>query len=134
VTRLYTAPPPEMGPGTQFRTQPDANRSFIERVLSFPENVEVEATLTYPAPAPTPPGQTPAPSPFAPTVSGTASLLMHWSMVKLPEKPMMPRVADKRIGFFSIQQLDYGRPEQRAQERQYGRRRRVWADGPRGRD
>ena len=118
VTRLYTAPPPELGPGTQFRTQPDANRSFIERVLSFPENVEVEATLTYPAPPPTA-TQAQAPSPFEQTVTGTASLLMHWSMVKLPEKPMMPRLADKRIGFFSIQQLDYGRPEQRAQERQY---------------
>lgn len=121
VTRLYTAPPPEMGPGPQFRTAPDANRSFIERVLSFPENVEVEATLTYPAPAPTANLQfpTPAPNPFAPTVAGTASLLMHWSMVKLPDHPMQPRLADKRIGFFSIQQLDYGRPEQRAQQRQY---------------
>ena len=130
VTRLYTAPPPEMGPGTQFRTQPDANRSFIERVLAFPENVEVEATLTYPAPAPTTPGPTPVPSPFAPTASSTASLLMHWSMVKLPEKPMMPRVADKRIGFFSIRQLDYGRPEQRAQERQYVVRWRLEKKDP----
>lgn len=117
VTRLYTAPPAEMGPGTRFRTQPDANRSFIERVLAFPENVEVEATITYPPP-PTGGAAQPA-SPFAPAVTGTASLLLHWSMVKLPENPMMPRVADKRIGFFSIRQLDYGRPEQRAEERRY---------------
>ncbi len=118
VTRLYTNPPPEMGPGSRFRGQPDANRSFIERVLAFPENIEVEATVTYPAPAPG--GQPSQPtSPFAPPVTGTASLLLHWSMVKLPEKPMMPRLADKRVGFFSISQLDYGRPEQRAQERRY---------------
>ena len=130
VTRLYTAPPPEMGPGTQFRTPPDANRSFVERVLSFPENVEVEATLTYPAP-PATPGQAQAPtSPFAPAVSGTASLLMHWSMVKLPEKPMMPRLADRRIGMFLIQQLDYGRPEQRAQERHYVVRWRLEKKDP----
>jgi hypothetical protein len=44
---------------------------------------------------------------------------MYWSMVRLPDKPMMPRLADKRIGFFSLQNLDYGRPEQRAQRRQY---------------
>ncbi|MBI4519463.1 MAG: zinc-dependent metalloprotease [Gemmatimonadetes bacterium] len=118
VTRLYTAPPPEMGPGNRFRNQPDANRSFIERVLSFPENVEVEATLTYP-PAGGGGGQQQPSSPFEPNISGTASLVMHWSMVKLPEKPMMPRLADKRIGFFSINQLDYGRPEQRAEEREY---------------
>ena len=119
VTRFYTAPPPEMGPGTQFRSAPDANRSFIERVLTFPQNVEVEATLTYPAPPPAGPGQAQPVNPFAPTISGTASLLMHWSMVLLPEHPMQPRRADKRIGFFSIQQLDYGRPEQRAQQREY---------------
>ena len=129
VTRLYTAPPPELGPGTRFRTQPDANRSFIERVLSFPDNVEVEATLTYPAP-PVTAAAAPAPSPFAPAVSGTASLLMHWSMVKLPDNPMMPRLADKRIGFFSIQQLDYGRPEQRAEERRYIVRWRLEKQDP----
>ena len=119
VTRFYAAPPPEMGPGNQFRGTPDANRSFIERVLSFPQNVEVEATLTYPAPPPGVPGQAQPVNPFAPTANTTASLLLHWSMVKLPEHPMQPRLADKRIGFFSIQQLDYGRPEQRAQQRQY---------------
>jgi hypothetical protein len=44
---------------------------------------------------------------------------MHWSMVKLPDRPMMPRLADKRIGFFSLQQIDYGRAEQRAETRNY---------------
>jgi hypothetical protein len=130
VTRFYTAPPPEMGPGNQFRGTPDANRSFIERVLSFPQNVEVEATLTYPAPQGGP-GQAQQPAnPFAPPVTETASLLMHWSMVKLPEHPMQPRLADKRIGFFSIQQMDYGRPEQRAQQREYIIRWRLEKNDP----
>ena len=112
VTRLYTAPPPEFVPTARSRTPPDANRSFIERVLSFPTNVDVEASLTYaPPPAgPPTPGQAPA---------GTATIVMHWSMITLPEKPMMPRLADKRIGFFSIDMLDYGRPEQRAETREY---------------
>ncbi len=118
VTRLYTAPPPEMGPGSRVRTQPDANRSYIERVLSFPENVEVEATITYPPPPQTGGQQAPA-SPFAPAATGTATLTMHWSMIKLPDDPMMPRLADKRIGFFALSQIDYGRPEQRAQTRRY---------------
>jgi hypothetical protein len=117
VTRFYTAPPPEIGPGPRVRTQPDANRSFIEQVLSFPENVEVEATITYPPP---PTGGPQAPiNPFAPAATGTATIAMHWSMVKLPEKPMMPRLADKRIGIFTLQQIDYGRPEQRAEARHY---------------
>ena len=115
VTRLYTAPPNEIGPGAQFRGAPDPTRSFIDRVLSFPQNVEVEATLTIPAP---PPGGSGAPAnQFAPVATGTATVGMHWSMVKLPDRPMMPRLADKRVGFFSIDNLDYGRPEQRAQQR-----------------
>ena len=118
VSKLYTAPPPELGPGAQFRGAADPTRSFVEKVLSFPTNIEVEATLTFPPPPPGGPGA-PAANPFAPAATGTASVGMHWSMIKLPEKPMMSRLADKRIGFFSLQKLDYSRPEQRAQERQY---------------
>lgn len=117
VGRFYTAPPPELGPGSIVRTQPDANRSFIDKALAFPTNVEVEATLTYPPP---PVGGPAAPAnPFQPQAAGTASLTMRWSMIRLPEKPMMPRLADKRIGFFSLNQIDYGRPEQRAETRTY---------------
>ncbi|MEO6446647.1 MAG: zinc-dependent metalloprotease [Gemmatimonadaceae bacterium] len=117
VTRLYTAPPTEIGPGNQFRGTPDPTRSFIERVMSFPENVEVEAVLTITPPPGAAGAQ--AGNPFQPAASGTASIVMHWSMVKLPDTPMMPRLADKRIGFFSLRNLDYGRPEQRAQQREY---------------
>ena len=63
VSRLFTNPPPELGPGQRLRGAADAQRSFIERVAAFPENVEVEATLTYAVPT-QPPGQgTPAPTP-----------------------------------------------------------------------
>ncbi len=117
VTRFFTAPVPELGPGARVRTQPDANRSFIERVLAFPENVNVEATITYPPP-PAGGGAAPAGG-FGGTATGTASIVMHWSLIKLPEKPMMPRLADKRIGIFTLEQIDYGRPEQRAQTRFY---------------
>ena len=116
VSRFYTAPPPEFGPGNRFRGVPDANRSFVERVLSFPTNVEVEATLTFPPPPPAPGAPV---NPFDPGPTGTASVLMHWSMIRLPETPMMSRLADKRIGFFDLEQIDYGRPEQRAQNRNY---------------
>mgnify|MGYP001332605664 CR=1 FL=1 len=118
VSRLYTAPPPEFGPGApQYRGNPDPSRSFVERVLAFPTNVDVQATITFPPP-PQLPGAAPA-NPFAPAATGTASVSMYWSMIKLPEQPMMPRLADKRIGFFTLQQIDYGRPEQRSQTREY---------------
>ena len=112
VSRLFTAPPPEMVPAARARTNPDANRSFVERVLTFPTNINVESSLTYPPPPAAPAGA-------GAQAQGTATLVMHWSMVLLPERPMMPRLADRRIGFFSVDMLDYGRPEQRAQSREY---------------
>ena len=46
-------------------------------MLAFPTNVDVEASLTYgPGPAAAAPGQAPA---------GTATIVMHWSMIALPD-------------------------------------------------
>jgi hypothetical protein len=128
VGRFYTAPTPEFGPGAAFRTAPDANRSFIEKALAFPTNVDVEATLTFPAP---PPGGPAAPvNPFAPQATATATITMRWSMIRLPDTPMMPRLFDKRIGLFSLSQVDYGRPEQRAETRTYVVRWRLEKKNP----
>ena len=114
VTRLFTAPPSEMGPGPAMPGNPDPSRSFIERVVAFPENVNVEALLTVAVPAGRAGGAGALPAPAT-----TRSVTMSWSMVKLPDRPMMPRLFDKRTGFFSLQQIDYSRPEQRAQTRRY---------------
>jgi hypothetical protein len=129
VSRLFTNPPPELGPGQRLRGAADAQRSFIERVATFPENVEIEATLTYAVPPPQQGQQQPAPQPGpfgqAAARPGAASVLMHWSMVRLPQNPMMPRLHDERVGFFSIRQQDYGRPDQRAATRRYITRWRL---------
>lgn len=103
VTRLYTTANPEFGPRNQIRGTLDAGRSFLERVASFPRNVEVEATQTYTV---TPPSSGNVPEQFRPTPR-TVSVLMHWSMVKLPENPMQPRLADSRVGYFSVRKEDY---------------------------
>jgi len=55
---------------------------------------------------------------------------MHYSMVKLPEKPMMPRLFDERVGYFTIQQTDYGVDEQRAPKRVYITRWRLEKKDP----
>jgi hypothetical protein len=118
VNRFYTAPPTEIGPGSAYRTPPDANRSYVDRVLAFPQNIEVDATLTY-APSPATPA-TPAPTGgFGAAPTGTSTITLRWSMLKLPDQPMMPRLFDKRVGFFSLNQVDFGRPEQRAETRTY---------------
>jgi len=115
VTRLFTTSIPEIA---ALRTQIDPTRSFIERVMAFPENVEIEATQTGTAPAPAGPGGGGgAAAPGAPRPA--QSVLAHWSLVKLPEQPMMPRRFDERVGYFSIRQVDFGTPEHRSATRRY---------------
>ena len=86
----------------------DGDRSFLARAMAFPENVEVRSVLTYESSEPP-----------ANASTGTLSVEMAHSMVLLPEEPMRPRRYDPRVGYFSIQQTDYGLPAQRAETRRY---------------
>ncbi|MDP1889774.1 MAG: DUF5117 domain-containing protein, partial [Gemmatimonadaceae bacterium] len=132
VTRLYTAPPTEMSITASVRGTLDAARSFIDRAAAYPTNIEVQSTLTMnvtPTPRSPFPGMpaTPPP-PGAPPMS--KSYVMHWSMVRLPEKPMMARLRDSRVGYFHTTTVDYSRPEQRAQERAFIARFRLEKKDP----
>ncbi len=132
VTRLFTSPPTEISVLRRYRGQIDASRTFFERVATFPTNIETEATITINA---TP---TPTPSPFgggAPGGAGQAppqseSYLLHWSMVKLPEQPMMPRLCDARVGYFRTTSIDFSRPEQRSESRCFITRYRLEKKDP----
>ena len=77
-------------------------------------------------------GPQPPPNPFAQGMrAGTnATVVMHYSMVKLPEKPMMPRLFDERVGYFTIRKIDYGIDEQRAPQRTYITRWRLEKKDP----
>lgn len=55
---------------------------------------------------------------------------MHYSMVKLPEKPMMPREFDERVGYFTIRKTDYGKDEHRSPQRTYITRWRLEKKDP----
>ena len=140
VTRLFTSDVPEFSVGQRIGGGTfDTTRAFVERVAPFPTNIEVEATQTYvnrpggtggggrgPAPAPGPGrgGRGPA------ARIGSASVLMHYSMVLLPENPMQPRLFDDRVGYFSISQMDYGQDEHRAPRRRYIVRYRLEKKDP----
>ena len=133
ATRLFTSEVTEFSARTRLRARGfDATRSFIEKTKSFPTNIEVEVSQTYTSPPDLTPaggggGPQPQPNPFAQGMrAGTnATVVMHYSMVKLPEKPMMPRLFDYRVGYFSIRKYDYGVEEQRAAERRYITRWRL---------
>jgi len=105
VTSLYVTPMPEFDvQGTQL----DPRRSYIESAAAYPNNVEVEATQTITAPQ-----------------AGASSILAHWSMVRLPEHPMMPRLVDDRIGYFDVSQVDFGTTEYRSVTKRYIARWRL---------
>jgi hypothetical protein len=89
----------------------DEDRSFIESISSYPKNIEVKHELTYSATEP----------PFN-NNTGTISMLMNQSMILLPEKPMMPRYYDQRVGWFTIRQVDYGSEALKAETRRMIRR------------
>ncbi len=135
VTRLFTTEVTELSARARLRARGfDATRSFVERIVSFPENIEVEATHTFTNPpdlAPTAGAPAP-PNPFQSQGMGTgsASVVMHYSMVKLPEKPMKPRLFDERVGYFSVRQTDYGQDEHRAPQRTYITRWRLEKKDP----
>ena len=56
---------------------------------------------------------------------GSATVLLHHSMVRLPDEPMTPRLFDERVGYFSVRQIDYGRDEHRSPNRRYITRWRL---------
>ncbi|GAK97087.1 hypothetical protein JCM19294_593 [Nonlabens tegetincola] len=89
----------------------DKSRSFINRVAAYPLNVEVVQDMTYTA--------SDAPSNSS---VGSISLQMNQSMILLPEKPMTPRLYDPRVGFFTVNQIDYSSPKLKADEKTYIRR------------
>jgi hypothetical protein len=140
VTRLFTTEVTEFSARTRLRARGfDATRSFVEKTKSFPTNIEVEVSQTYTSPPDvTPAGggggpqPQPAPNPFAQGMrAGTnATVVMHYSMVKLPEKPMMPRLFDERVGYFTIRKYDYGLEEQKATQRTYITRWRLEKKDP----
>jgi Met-zincin/Domain of unknown function (DUF5117)/Domain of unknown function (DUF5118) len=133
VTRLFTSDVFEFSARQRLNANTmDSSRSYIERISPYPENIEAEASLTY-TKANTPPGGPAAPpNPFvgAGMPPGSATVVLHHSMVKLPENPMMPRVFDERVGYFSVSQMDYGRDEQRAPVRRYIARWRLEKKDP----
>ena len=92
----------------------DKKRSFIAKMVSFPQNIEVRHDMTYDAAKP------PSNSRAA-----TISLQMSQSMYLLPDEPMQPRLFDPRVGWFTERQIDYGSTALKADEKVYIKRWRM---------
>ena len=97
----------------------DKDRSFINSVKSFPENIEVKQDFTYTAAQPPSNGSV-----------GSISLQMNQSMILLPKEPMQPRLHDPRVGFFTVDQIDYSSAALKADQKTYIRRWRLEPKDP----
>lgn len=84
----------------------DGSRSalYLPDTKNFPENTEIESTLTFVGDEPGELVKKVVPDPNAITVRE------HYSFVQLPDKNYEPRAFDPRSGFYSISYMDYATP------------------------
>lgn len=83
----------------------DAERSYINKISSFPINTEVSSVKTYMATAGIPSaGNRSIP---AGELSGFVTFEMNTSFVLLPKVPMKRRLFDPRIGYFANEFYDF---------------------------
>lgn len=94
---------------SQYRvTRLDAERSYVERVSSYPQNIELRHVKTYFA------NNSPSSS-----ADGSITVMMSNSMIVLPEEPMMRRMYDRRVGWFGRGTTDYGLDVQQSKTVRY---------------
>ena len=97
----------------------DPARSYISSVRGFPINIEVRQVQTFDAA--TPPGD----------VNGaTVTMETRQSFVLLPKTPMRPRNFDARVGFFTVDRVNYGLDEQKAATQEFITRWRLEPKDP----
>lgn len=86
-----------------FRLDPARSAVYLPHTKAFPENTEVEASLTFESDRPGGEVRRHTPEPGAVTVR------QHHSLVKLPDPGYEPRRADPRVGIFGVSYYDFGR-------------------------
>lgn len=102
-----------------FSVDDDRSRFYHPRTKSFPENTEVEVSLTFQS-------NNPGSEVRRHTPDGRAlTMRQHHSFVQLPEEKMQTREFDPRIGFFSTFFYDFSKPFDREYETRYINRHRL---------
>ena len=92
----------------------DKKRSFINQANSYPMNTEIKNTITYSA------NNLPRSN-----NSKTLSFQVNHSIISLPESLMQVRYLDNRIGWFSLNKVDYSSEQLKSDEYQIIRRWRL---------
>lgn len=75
------------------------DKSYVSDIKTYPINTEFKVVQTYERKMGNP----------------TATFEMNCSLVLLPEKPMTPRYADSRVGYFTVNYSDFDRHPQKVE-------------------
>ena len=108
-----------------------SDRSYIQKMGTYPTNIEVRTVKTFTANTvggfggggtPTPGGGVVVP---AATSAGAVTLEMNTSLLLLPKVPMTPRIADKRVGFFTDDYVKFSDDQQKVENKEFAIRWRL---------
>lgn len=104
----------------------DKSRSafYTPRTKNFPQNTEVEVTLTFTGQATGGYIRSVAPTPNSVTVRE------HYSFVQLPDDKYVPRKFDPRAGYYPVSYYDYATPISEPIEKQFISRHRLEKKDP----
>ncbi|MBI3822406.1 MAG: zinc-dependent metalloprotease [Planctomycetes bacterium] len=107
----------------------DPNRSYLESIKAFPTNIEARSLLTFTGGGG---GGFGAFGKGASFGGGAKSYtaIVHYSLVMLPEKPMMGRFFDPRVGYFTRSFENYSTPKTWMETQQYITRFRLEKKDP----
>ncbi|SOE21699.1 protein of unknown function [Spirosomataceae bacterium TFI 002] len=89
----------------------DKSRSFIDKISSFPTNIEAKHTMTFVASEPP-----------SNSRSQSITMQMNQSMILLPEEKMVSRLNDYRVGWFTTSKIDYSSEELKSDKKTYLRK------------
>lgn len=108
----------------------DQSKSFIESMKAFPQNVLVKVTGTRAGG-----GGAASALPQIPGLNlggggGAETQVVNHQIVLLPEKPMMPRLEDSRVGYFTTGYTEMGAGDNRVKEVSYIARWRLEKKDP----
>jgi len=107
-----------------FRLDPQRSAVELSEVLAFPDNVELEASLTFSGNSPGRHVRNTVPDPTSIT------LVQHLSFVRLPDDQYRPRLFDPRLGTFSVGYLDYSAPLSSSLDVRFATRHRLSSGKP----
>jgi hypothetical protein len=105
----------------------DLERSFVETVKVFPQNIEVKFSQTWNA---SPADLAKQPTSEEDALPPNMKFLFQASMFLLPEQPMQGRYADDRVGYFSVPFYEYGSRRAGAELRAFIQRYRLKKKDP----